>query len=410
MPASTYIGDKTYSGTAEDDERYAKDQYDSFGRKVLADVDEYGRKRTAAGTTADRAYDSYTAPRKSNVGAYNADALRQYQPAQVAQWMSSFSGRSGAAGGSRAPRGSTGMIASGGGGAGAPGGGANFSSELQHFDPSALTDFDPTAYGEKFAEGAYGDFKRNFDDELEDLTNSSVGAGRFRTGLFDEDRGRVATRLGKQFTDRIAQESSVFSGQRLSALQGGTELGFRRASDMDANRRAIAELNATLGFNREELASRESIAAGERDLGYDRLALDEFSADTDRERLGFTAASDLDERNYRRAADLDRLDFERASNLDEMDERRGHTGLDAALARERGSSSDYFNSVDRGSEYVSGARDWAARDRELADLRKQIEELKKARQGNPGVGVPFSDPNEAAARKIAASYGVPFTR
>lgn len=402
MPDYMKVDKWAYGSAGADPEKDAKDQYDSFGRKVLSDVDEYGRKRSAAGATADKAYNDYTAPRKSAVSGYDASALRQYQPLQVAQWMTSYGGRPSASG-SRGSRGSVASVGGAGGGAG----GAGFASELEGFDPSALTNFDPSASGKEFAEGAYGDFKRNLGDELETLTNDSVGAGRFRTGLFDEDRGRVVTRLGNQFTDRLAQEASVFSGQRLSALQGGTELGFRRASDMDANRRAIAELNAQLGFQREEMSSRESIAAGDRELGYDRLALEEFSADTDRERLGYTAASDVDERNYRRAADLDRLDFEKASFEDEMGERRQRTGLDAALGRERGASSDYFAGIDRGSDYVSGARDWAARDRELNDLRAMIEELRKEKRGDPKVGISAPDPY-AAQKKIASQYGVPF--
>lgn len=92
-----------------------------------------------------------------------------------------------------------------------------------------MRDFDPDAAFRTSAEGAMGDFRREMSDQLRDLTGSAVGAGRLNTGFFDEDRGEVATRLGGQFQDRLAQGAMQTAGMRQQQLgQMGQMAGQRQ--------------------------------------------------------------------------------------------------------------------------------------------------------------------------------------
>lgn len=324
--------------------------------------------RTRVG--ADRAAADYASGGGATpLTAWKPTAMTAYAPTQMAQWMAS------ARGGGALP-------------ARSPGGGGSRSSmrmstdpadsfeskNLEGFDASALENFDPSSFGKEFAGGAYGDFKRRLGDELETLTNESVARGRFDTGLFDEDRGRVVTRLGEDFNDSVAQQSGVFSGQRLDALKGGADLRFRRASEMDTNARSVYE-------QRQELARREAEQASADSIARERLDLEGFGLETDRYRIGGEFAQSRDELDYRRAHDMDTMTYDQARELTGIGEGRARTGLETSLSRERMYNDDAFRRSGAASDAASGQRDWAARDRELEELRAEIEEMRRTQSG-----------------------------
>lgn len=360
--------------------------------------DEVARSRLARDTAmgnadrtrsaADTALADYGKGAPPPLAGWKPSAMTEYQPSQLAQWMSSpgFATRAPVpgAGGSVARVGGAGT-----GAAVAPA--ATFrSANLESFDPTALESFDPSSYGTTFAKGAYGDFKTELGNELRNLTNTSVGAGRFNTGLFDEDQGRVVNQLGDSFNNKIAQQAGVFSGQRLTALQGGADLRYKRASDMDTNARSITELNATnaAAASRQaaDLASNESIAFDRSAIDRGRLGLDAYGLETSRYGLGLDAASKADNLSYQRASDLDRLTYDQAKGLTDVGENRARTGLDAALGREGTYLNEYDRRSDAATSAASGQRDWAARDRELEDLRAEIAAIRQS-QGQNKYGV-----------------------
>lgn len=177
---------------------------------------------------------------------------------------------------------------------------------VQAFDPTqfgvsdsvgTLEAFDPTEYGTTFARGAYGDFQAQLGDELTNLTNRSVGAGRLRTGFFDQDQGGVVMRLGSDFNNRIAQASTVFSGQRLDALRSGAQLregavsriadlSYNRARDLDESN--FRTRNTALGasMDRERLASDEYQRNADRIAEYVSANREWAAMDREREERG----------------------------------------------------------------------------------------------------------------------------
>jgi len=265
------------------------------------------------------------------------------------------------------------------------------SANLRGFDAAALENFDPSSYGKEFAGGAYGDFKRNLSDELRVLTNQSVGAGRFTTGLFDEDQGRVINRLGESFNDKIAQESGVFSGQRLSALEGGANLRYKRASEMDTNARSITELNATnaatAARQAADLASAEGIAYDQHAIERDRVGLEGYGLETDRSRVAGGFAQSADELAYKRASDMDRLSYDQAKGLTDVGENRARTARDTAIGRERTYLDESYRRSGDATSAASGQLDWAARNKEMEDLRAEIAAIRKS-QGLDQYGAP----------------------
>jgi len=383
----------------EDEEQRAREDWDTAGDWTERDRQTGSDRRDTAASGASTALGDYgRQPASPAVSAWSPDATKGYSASQLAQWMASATGGGSASAGFRPVGGGAGAQRGG-----APGGASAFESEnLKAFDPSAVTNFDPTAAGETFAKGAYGSFKLNLDDVLRDYEDESVGAGRLRTGEYDVGRGKVVTRLGEDFNNQIAQMAPTFSGQRLSALQSGTGMNLDRATSMDANARAIAELNANLGFQRERGASEDSLA-------YNDSLLRAYGAETDRSGLLMQGARSMDELGFEQATNLDKMGFDRATYLDTAAEGRARTGLDASLGRERTYLDDYQRTADRSADYAGASRDWAARDREIEDLRKELERLR-----NP-TGAPATagqgrtkNPAEGVNEKVAASFGVPY--
>jgi hypothetical protein len=382
-------------------DRTARDYEDEAARaRRMRDEGEAMATRTR--TAADQSVADYNRGGATPLTGWRPSAITEFAPNQMAQWMRSASSMS--ARPTAARQATTGTLVTRGGGAG-----GYRSQNLETFDASALENFDPSEAGATFARGAAGDFRRMLGDELRTLTNRSVGAGRFNTGLFDEDQGQVVTRIGEDFNDTIAQQAGVFSGQRLDALRGGADLRFRRASEMDTNARSVYEQEQELAQRAAERAAADAIAREELDLqGY--------GLETDRFRVGGDFARSADELAYRRASDLDRMTYDQASELTGVGETRARTGLDAALGRERTYLDDLDRRSDRATSAVSGSRDWAARDRELEELRAELEALRRERTGVGPAGTRYATggqrslsggqmhPNAAVAKAAGVPY------
>jgi hypothetical protein len=380
----------------------SRNRYDEEANRSYTERNEATTRAATARNTADKATEAYN---KRSGGALSSWKPETYAPvSQVSQWMAALPRAGGGAArpmsGTRTP---ASVAPSGGGGAG--GGG---SAALSAYDTAALDAFDPTEAGMTFARGAQGDFKRGLDRELTDLRDTSVARGRFDTGLYDVDQGDIVTGLGEQFNDAIAQQSGVFSGQRLSALSDSARFRLERASGMDTNTRLYAEMDAEM---REQASSR----AAEQAMAADRLDFDYYSRDTDaglsRDKMGLDASQFADDLDYRRTSDRDRLTFDQARGVSDIEERRATTGLESALGRERTYLDESRFSRGEATSAASSSREWAARDRELEELRAEIAALRDQRNGvGPGGARYANTPSMTAAEKAEAanrrSFGI----
>ncbi len=379
---------KTYQ---EQEQNNAEDLWNSQYGDLSADQQRASTLRDSTQKQAADALTKFTSDTSTKVGAYKPTNTQLYQPTQLGQWLTSLSGNLNGPGQTAAVRtGGLGPIP-----AGSPG--AAPTSELAKFDPSALTTFDPSAAGKEYAAGAYGDFKNNLSDELRTLENKSVAAGRLHTGMFDTDTGNVVTRLGSDYNNKIAQEAGVFSGQRLSALQGGTTLAYNRASDIDRNTETAAEARAAEAARTAEDSNS--------------FALSSYADQTARYGLGLDAAGRADQMGYQLASDLDKYGYYAAKYQDDQAFQRGQTGLNAALNEEGRYNDEYNTASDRAGSYASATRDWAASDREAQDQRDLLNQLKAAAKAGPswggspsGGGVVQPTPNQ----QLALRAGVPY--
>ncbi len=122
-----------------------------------------------------------------------------------------------------------------------------------------------------FAKGAYGSISRALTQNLGNLRDESVGAGRLDTGFYTEDQGKVLSTATGQLSDAIAQGSLQAAGlqQRndeglgqfgqnatnnygdlLTARRGEVEQDYRDAQDRQRKRKGGigAALGTGLGY------------------------------------------------------------------------------------------------------------------------------------------------------------------
>lgn len=375
----------------------AQDDWDAAGDWVDQDRQGAARRRDETFSAGGRALDEFNQrPIATETRAFQPSNVQGYSPTQLQQWMASLSMAPGA--GARSGAAPAALRSGGPGGAGGAGGGSVpfASANLEAFDNSALMDFDPSAAGKEFASGAYSDYETGLKDDLRVFDDEAIAAGRLRTGQYDVDKGQVITRRGRDFDARIAQAALDFSGQRLSALTAGTGQRLSRASDMDANARMLAELNAKLGFDRERGAASDALA-------YAGLDAEMYGLETDRYGLGLKGASAIDEMGWDRATTLDEFGRSRATGIDAMTEARAKTGLDAALDREARYSGEYGDYAERSGDYLSSSLDRAAQDRELEDLRA---ELARIRDQGPSQGEWDAASASRQGREQSDSFGI----
>lgn len=317
-PATTWAQQQQYN---------AEDAFNGAGAGVAGDVTAAGTARTSASAGADTAL--------SGVLGYKPTQTMGFSPTNVGGFDPSAY---------LAPGG----VAAGGAYAGQTSGPAGYNAgNLAKFSADDVKNFDPSAFGNTFAQGAYGQFKNNLSDQLTDLTNKGAAAGRLNTGYFDIDQGKVVNRLGSDFSNAIAQEAGVFSGQKLSALTSAA--GFRESAAAAADSDMLGAAESTNQFNLG--AGGQALEARGQDIGRA-----EYGAN-----LAYSRAGQLDTDALTRAQDIDKMTFDAKS-----------TGLSAALEREGRAGSEYDAAANRQADYLSAGRDWASQDRAAADNRTHV--------------------------------------
>lgn len=371
----------------QQEEQNALQAWNARGGSVASDETSADAERGATQTAADKAYTNYMDQSPSNVAGYTASNLASYKPSAVQNWLTSLApGNS-----SVAP------VTLGGGivdrGAGASPGGAGAGTALGAYNTDALDAFDPSAAGNTYAQGAYGAFSNNLKDQLKTLTNKSVGAGRFNTGLLDADTGTTTTRLASDFDNAIASAAVQFSGQKESALASSASDNLSRASGIDAD--ALTAKNEADQYSLASTAQQTAAAQA-------------------RAQLGLQGAEYIDTQSYDRATGLDAGVYAKDTYLDTSNMNQAKTGLDEAITREANAAKESDTARDRGDSYASATRTWAANDRAAQDARDaaaQAAAKAKAQQAASatGGGAAASADPYAFFRKQALALGTTFT-
>lgn len=83
---------------------------------------------------------------------------------------------------------------------------------------TGMTGFDPYASYREATQGAFGDFRRQFTDQLRALRGQQVGMGRINTGFATADEDRLFTELGSRLLDTLSQGAMQAGQQRLQQL------------------------------------------------------------------------------------------------------------------------------------------------------------------------------------------------
>lgn len=92
------------------------------------------------------------------------------------------------------------------------------------------TQFDPTAAYQRYARGAWGSISDALGDQLRNLRDQSVGAGRLDTGFYDEDTGKIYKTATDQLSRALASGALQATGQD---LQNTSLLGQYAGSTLD---------------------------------------------------------------------------------------------------------------------------------------------------------------------------------
>lgn len=77
----------------------------------------------------------------------------------------------------------------------------------------------------RYAQGAWGQLKGQFDKNLMSLKGNSVGAGRLDTGFFDEDTGDLYRSTVSDFGDAISRQAVAGAGLDLENNRGLSQFG-----------------------------------------------------------------------------------------------------------------------------------------------------------------------------------------
>lgn len=100
---------------------------------------------------------------------------------------------------------------------------------------SGLMRFDPYSAYREAAQGAFGDFRRQFADDLQRLRGQQAGMGRLNTGFATMDEDRLFTDLGSRLMDTLSQGAMQAGQMNLQRLgQMGDYAGRQRDTAMQA--------------------------------------------------------------------------------------------------------------------------------------------------------------------------------
>lgn len=81
-----------------------------------------------------------------------------------------------------------------------------------------IVSFDPYAAYRTAAQGAFGDFRRQFFDAIRNLRGSQVAAGRLQTGFATEDEDDLFLEMANMLNDRLAQGAMQATAMDLDRL------------------------------------------------------------------------------------------------------------------------------------------------------------------------------------------------
>lgn len=216
------------------------------------------------------------------------------------------------------------------------------------------TGFDAGAAVKEYATGAASDFFQNQKLALGNLEAKSVGAGRFRSGLFDKDQGSVITELGRGFTSDLAEKAVSAAGITGSAHSAADATNERAGEAIDSSRNATGQLalgalqsSATARFNKANAQDANALDATKTaaSLG--------ITKGLDLGNLSLTRAQTIDQSRQLAGEDEAKFGLQKASTIDTL-------GLDAtksadALKLDKAKSSDAFN-LDRDKAAVTGSQ------------------------------------------------------
>lgn len=124
-----------------------------------------------------------------------------------------------------------------------------FSDEYE----SAITGFDPDAAYRTSMRGAFGDFERAFEDNLQRLRGQQVGMGRFDSSLATRDEDRLFTDMGERLLDRMDQGAMQTARMNLDRIGAMGAYGERARDRM---------LDAYFGRYATERQARDQRRAG----------------------------------------------------------------------------------------------------------------------------------------------------
>lgn len=121
---------------------------------------------------------------------------------------------------------------------------ASYLGKLENFDASAALN--------NYAKGAWGSVSEGLNQTLSDLKGQAAGTGRFDSGFFDQDSGKVVTDVMRGFSNNIAQQSLAAAGMQQrnteaigqfgAAQQGiGNDLLMSRREEVENNYREEQE-------------------------------------------------------------------------------------------------------------------------------------------------------------------------
>lgn len=116
----------------------------------------------------------------------------------------------------------------------------------------AAEGFDASKALNQYAQGAWGSISQALGSQLSDLGDQAVGAGRFDSGFYDEDKGVLATRARAQLSNDLAGQSVNALGMQQRNTEGlanfasdrtgmANDLLTSRAEQVENDARAEAE-------------------------------------------------------------------------------------------------------------------------------------------------------------------------
>lgn len=279
------------------------------------------------------------------------------------------------------------------------------SSALKGFSSADVSNFDPSAAGSTWASGAYGDFSKKLQLNLDKLQNASVAAGRTNTNLFDRDTGRLVNQNANDFSNALAQEAGVFSGQRLQGLTSGAQMRLSAAQGIDTNMLSKAqgmdtnairqnEFGASLAQQYDQMNTQADLSQRGQNIGMaDNQAslalrraagMDQGTFDTANAQANLSQRSQEFNASQKQSAATEqaRLGFEKGSALDNAANTRSYqndqltfnarnAGLSAALQREAMGQGGAQYAQGRADAYTSATRNWASSDENTQYTRDQ---------------------------------------